>query len=104
MLSVVIACNQRPYRLTIFVSTSDGKLAERVHTITGATDSIAYARGATVFLLSLHAYKMMMDNAKPFISKPTGFTLIDGSGKNVDSLLGKEKADAIVKELASLIN
>jgi hypothetical protein len=46
----------------------------------------------------------MSANAKPYISKPTTFNLVDETGKNVDSLLGKENADAIRTEIKTLIN
>jgi len=54
--------------------------------------------------LAAHAYRMMMDNAKPYISKPVKFLLIDENGKNIDSVLGGEKAEMIRKKLDSAIN
>lgn len=104
MLCVLMACSGHTYTLTIFISRPDGRSAEEVHKISAATDSIAYTQGTTTFLLALHAYKMMMDNAKPFISKPTGFVLTNQSGNRVDSLLGEEKARMIKNRLDTFIN
>jgi hypothetical protein len=104
MLLIATSCNNRKYTLTIFSSAPDGKTNQEVHTISASSDSLAFARGATLYFLSLHAYRKMSTNAKPYISKPTTFNLIDETGKNVDSLLGKENADAIRNETKTLIN
>lgn len=98
------SCNQRAYTLTIMSSRPDGTSRQEVHRITASTDSVAYARAATTYLLAAHAYRMMMDNAKPYISKPVKFLLIDENGKNIDSVLGGEKAEMIRKKLDSAIN
>ena len=104
MLLLVTGCSNRKYTLTIFSSAPDGKTRTEVHKISATSDSIAYARGATLYLLALHAFRKMSANAKPYISKPTRFSLVDETGKNIDSLLGQETADAITSEIKMLIN
>jgi hypothetical protein len=104
MLLIATSCNNRKYTLTIFSSSPDGKTKQEVHTISASNDSLAYARGATLYLLAMHAYRKMSVNAKPYISKPTTFNMVDETGKNVDSLLGKENAEAIRTEIKTLIN
>jgi hypothetical protein len=104
ILWIASGCDNRKYTLTILNTAPDGRIHYEVHKISASGDSMAYARGATLYLLSRHAYRKMSDNAKPFISKPTNFDLVDETGKNVDSLLGKETADAITEKLTTLIN
>lgn len=104
MLLIGIACNTRKYKLTIFSSAPDGKTNQEVHTISASSDSLAYARGATLYFLASHAFRKMSANAKPYISKPTTFNLIDETGKNVDSILGKQNAEAIRNEIETIIN
>jgi hypothetical protein len=104
VLLMCIACAGRSYSLTIFSASPDGRVVEEVHKIFAVTDSAAYARAATIYLLSLHAYRKMSDNAKPYISKPAKFLLIDDTGKNIDSIIGRQKADLIQKKLETLIN
>ena len=81
-----------------------GGTAEETRTIKANNDSIAYARGSTEYLLALHAYNKMSDNAKLFISKPVRFVLTDENGRSVDSMIGKRKAEAILTRLQTLIN
>ena len=104
MLYILASCDNQNYTLTIFNSAPDGKNVQEKQTITSATDSVAYARAATMYLLSVHAYRKMSDNAKPFINKPESFLLLDENGKNVDSIIGFEKAESIRKKLDTLIN
>jgi hypothetical protein len=104
MLLIVTACNNRQYKLTIFSSAPGGKTKREVHAISASSDSLAYARGATLYFLALHAYRKMSTNAKPYISKPATFNLVDERGENVDSLLGKQNAEAIRNEIKKIIN
>jgi len=104
MLLIVTACNNRKYKLTIFSSAPGGKTNQEVHIISASSDSLAYARSATLYFLALHAYRKMSTNAKPYISKPATFILIDETGNNVDSLLGKQNAEVIRNEIKTLIN
>jgi hypothetical protein len=104
LLLLLTGCGRRKYTLTIFNSRADGKTSKEVHTISAAADSAAYARAATLYFLSLHAYKFMSDNAKPYISKPVDFLLINETGKRVDSIIGSEKAWMIKRKIDSVIN
>jgi hypothetical protein len=104
LLLLLTGCERRKYTLTIFNARPDGKTGKEVHTISAAADSTAYARAATLYFLSLHAYKLMSDNAKPYVSKPVDFLLVNGTGKRVDSIIGTERARMIKRKVDSVIN
>ena len=104
ILMLIAGCGNRSYTLTIRTLKPGGKTIEEVHKISADSDSNAYAQGATTYFLALHAYRMAMPNAKPYISKPIGFNLSDKSGRSVDSLLGHEKAIMIRDKTAMLVN
>jgi hypothetical protein len=104
ILLIVSGCHNQQYTLTILQSRPDGKTGEEVHSISAASDSLAYARAATLYFLALHARRKMSANAKPYVSKPTGFILVDKTGKKVDSIIGREKADLIRNQIQTLVN
>ena len=104
ILQVLLACNRREYTLTIVSWKPNGKQAEELHRISAADDSSAYARGATLYFLTLYAYSKMSDESKVYISKPVKFSVIDETGKSVDSVIGIEKAETIRQRLDTVIN
>jgi len=95
LLLMFSGCNSRQYTLTIFTFRPDGHNGKEIHIISAANDSAAYSRAAILYYLSANAYRKISDNAKPYISKPVNFILLDESGRSVDSILGIEKTTLI---------
>lgn len=101
VLLVVLSAGCRRYTFTMHHQSGEGKESFEEQVIYAPNDSAAYSKAMTIYYLALRAGNRMNENARPFIFKPVDFSLIDGEGRDLDSVLGVDVTERIRESKSS---
>ena len=94
----------RSYEVTIVHKTPEGRFVAESNHIYAQSDSAAFVEATISYMLAVHAYERISNNAKSFVNEPKRYDLMNNAGYKVDSLLGDKVTNTIKENVRRSIN